>query len=116
MQTKMVGVVKSSLKKYDTKAYNLFCDAIGSVSKVTTQKRFYMSEYGFSNVKNILLGKESTLTKADNYDSFELNNIIEKWWKKKATKRYNNIISDGRIRRELEVWNQDTMNKIDIIR
>ena len=116
MQTKMVGVVKSSLKKYDTKAYNLFCDVIGSASEVTTQKRFYMSEYGFSNVKKVLLGKENTLTKADNYDSFELNNIIEKWWKKKATKRYNNIISDGRIRRELEVWNQDTMNKIDIIR
>ena len=115
MQTKMVGVVKSSLKKYDTKAYNLFCDAIGSASEVTTQKRFYMSEYGFSNVKNVLLGKESILTKGENYDRFELENII-KWWKKKATKRYNNVIADGRIRKELEVWNQNTMNKIDIIR
>ena len=115
IQTKMVGVVKSSLKKYDTKAYNLFCDAIGSVSKVTTQKRFYMSEYGFSNVKNVLLGKESVLTKAENYDSFELGNVIS-WWKKKATKRYDNVVADGRVRKELEVWNQDTMNKIDIIR
>ena len=115
MQTKMVGVVKSSLKKYDTKAYNLFCDAIGSASEVTTQKRFYMSEYGFSNVKKVLLGKESVLTKAENYDRFELNNIV-KWWKKKAAKRYNNVVADGRVRKELEVWNQDTMNKIDIIR
>ena len=115
MQTKMVGVVKSSLKKYDTKAYNLFCDVIGSASEVTTQKRFYMSEYGFSNVKNVLLGKESVLTKAENYDSFELGNVIS-WWKKKATKRYNNVVADGRVRKNLEVWNQNTMNDIDIIR
>ena len=115
MQTKMVGIVKESLKEDYDKAYVLFCDAMETASEVTTQKRFYMSEYGYSNVKNVLLGKESALTKADNYDSFELENIT-KWWKKKATKRYNNIIEDGRIRKELEVWNQDTMNKIDIIR
>ena len=73
------------------------------------------NKYGYANVKDVLLGKTNTLTKADNYDSFELNNII-KWWKKKAIKRYNNIIKDGRIRKELEVWNKDTMNRIDIIR
>jgi hypothetical protein len=115
MQTKMVGIVKASLKRVDNKAYNLFCKSMENASGVTTQKRFYMSEYGYSNVKNILLGKESVLRKANNYDNFELDNVV-KWWKKKATKRYNNIIADGRIRRELEVWNQDTMNKIDIIR
>ena len=26
------------------------------------------------------------------------------------------IVKDGRIRKELEVWNSDTMDKIDIIR
>ena len=82
---------------------------------VTTQKRFYMSEYGYSNVRNVLMGKENELIKADNYDRFELENIIE-WWKKNATKRYNNIVADGRLRKELEVWNQNTMNDIDIIR
>ena len=74
-----------------------------------------MSEYGFDNVRNVLLGKENILTKAENYDRFELENVIS-WWKKKATKRYNNVVADGRVRKELEVWNQDTMNKIDIIR
>jgi len=115
IQTKMVGIVKSSLKKCDEKAYETFCSSMNSASEVTTQKRFYMGQYGYSNVRNVLLGEESTLTKADNYDSFELSAII-KWWKKKATKRYNNIILDGRIRRDLEVWNQDSMNDIDIIR
>ena len=115
MQTKMVGIIKSSLKEHDTKAYELFTKEIANASDVTTQKRFYMSEYGYSNVKDVLLGKTETLTKAENYDRFELNNIIQ-WWKKLATKRYNNIVADGRIRKELEVWNKDTMNKIDIIR
>lgn len=111
----MVGIIKSSLKEHDTKAYELFTKEIANASDVTTQKRFYMSEYGYSNVKDVLLGKTETLTKAENYDRFELNNIIQ-WWKKLATKRYNNIVADGRLRKELEVWNKDTMNKIDIIR
>ena len=63
MQTKMVGIIKSSLKEHDEKAYKLFCDKIQTAGEVTTQKRFYMSEYGFSNVKKVLLGEEKDLTK-----------------------------------------------------
>ena len=74
-----------------------------------------MSTYGYENARNVLLGETNVLTKAENYDRFELDNII-KWWKKKATKRYDNLVADGRLRKELEVWRQDTMNKIDIIR
>ena len=114
-QTKMIGVIKSSLKEFDTKAYELFSKEIAKAGDVTTQKRFYMSEYGYANAKDVLLGKTDKLTKAENYDRFELDNII-KWWKKLASKRYNNICKDGRLRKELEVWNKDTMNKIDIIR
>ena len=115
MQTKMVGIIKSSLKEHDTKAYELFSKEIAKAGEVTTQKRFYMSEYGFSNVKKVLLGEEKDLTKGENYDSFELENVV-KWWKKKATKRYDNVVADGRVRKNLEIWNQDTMNDIDIIR
>ena len=115
MQTKMVNIIKSSLAKHDKTAYDLFTNKMQIATEVTTQKRFYMSEYGYSNVRNVLMGKENKLIKADNYDRFELENIIE-WWKKNATKRYNNIVADGRLRRELEVWNSGTMNDIDIIR
>jgi hypothetical protein len=38
------------------------------------------------------------------------------WWTKHASKRFDNVIKQGRNRTELEVWNQNTMNKIDIIR
>ena len=115
MQTKMVGIIKASLREHDTKAYELFSKEISNASDVTTQKRFYMSEYGYANTRDVLLGKTDTLVKAENFDRFELEGIIT-WWKKLATKRYNNVVSDGRIRKELEVWNQDSMNKIDIIR
>ena len=115
MQTKMVNIIKSSLAKHDKTAYDLFTNKMQIATEVTTQKRFYMSEYGYSNVRNVLMGKENKLIRADNYDRFELENIIE-WWKKNATKRYNNIVADGRLRKELEVWNQNTMNDIDIIR
>ena len=115
MQTKMVGIIKASLREHDTKAYELFSKEISNASDVTTQKRFYMSEYGYANTRDVLLGKTDTLVKAENFDRFELEGIIT-WWKKLATKRYNNVVSQGRIRKELEVWNQDSMNKIDIIR
>ena len=115
MQTKMVGIIKSSLKEHDSKAFELFSKEIAKASDVTTQKRFYMSTYGYENARDVLLGKTNVLTKADNYDRFELENIVA-WWKKLATKRYTNIVADGRVRKELEIWNKDTMNKIDIVR
>ena len=115
MQTKMVGIIRASLKQHDEKAYTMFSKEIAKAGDVTTQKRFYMSEYGYSNVKDVLLGKTDKLIKAENFDRFELPNIIE-WWRKKATKRYDNLVADGRIRKELEVWNHDTIDSIDIIR
>ena len=115
LQTKMVGILKSNLKDYNPEAYQIFCDKMEEASGVTTQKRFYMSEYGYKNVRDVLLGKTNTLEKAENFDRFELENVID-WWKKKAVKRYSNLVSDGRIRKDLEVWNSETINKIDIIR
>ena len=115
MQTKMVGVIKASLKEHDTKAYELFSKQIAKAGDVTTQKRFYMGEYGYSNAKDVLLGRTDVLTKAENYDRFELEGVIA-WWRKLAIKRYNKMIAENKVRTELEVWNQHTMNKIDIIR
>jgi len=115
MQTKMVGIIKASLKEHDTKAYELFTKEIAKAGDVTTQKRFYMSTYGFENTREVLLGKTDKLIKSENFDKFELDNIV-KWWKQKSSKRYEKLKLDGRLRKELEVWNKDTMNKIDIIR
>ena len=49
----------------------------------------------------------------ENYEKFHLENII-KWWRNKASNRYETLKKEGKIRNELEVW---TGNKpIDIIR
>ena len=114
-QTKMVSILKQNLKEYNPEAYEIFCNKMDEASGVTTQKRFYMSTYGYENARDVLLGKTNILTKAENYDRFELENVT-KWWKKLATKRYIKMIREDKVRRELEVWNKDTMNKIDIIR
>ena len=36
------------------------------------------------------------------------------WWRKKATKRYEKLKEQGRLRRDLELWNGE--QDIDIIR
>ena len=108
-------MVKASLKEHDTTKYNEFCECIKASTDVTTQKRFYMSDYGYANSKDVLTGKTDTLVKSESFDKYSLENIT-KWWKKKATKRYNNLKNDDRVRDKLEYWNVDSIDKIDIIR
>ena len=55
------------------------------------------------------------MKKGDLWDRHELENVI-KWWRKKATKRYESLKKDGRLRTKIEVWKKDNMSKIDIIR
>ena len=113
--SKIISLVKNSLRETDINLYEKFVSAIEKAESVTTQKRFYMSDYGFENTRDVLLGKTDTLIKGQNYDKHDLENIIS-WWKRKATSRYNNLKAENKVRKELEVWNADTMNKIDIIR
>jgi len=113
--TKMISLIKTSLKETDIELHDKFVSAINKAESVTTQKRFYMSDYGYSNVKDVLLGKTETLIEGPNYHKHDLENIVS-WWKRKATSRYDRLKSENKIRKELEVWNANTMNKIDIIR
>ena len=113
--TKMISLIRMKLRETDIELHDKFVAAMKKAEGVTTQKRFYMSDYGYENVKDVLLGKTDTLIKGPNYHKHDLENIIS-WWKKKATSRYDKLKSEDRIRKELEVWNADTMNKIDIIR
>ena len=114
-QTKMIGMVKASLKEHDTTKYNEFCETIKAATDVTTQKRFYMSDYGYANSKDVLTGKTDTLVKSESFEKYSLENIT-KWWKKKATKRYEKLKTESRDRQELEYWTPESIDKIDIIR
>jgi hypothetical protein len=113
-QTKMVSIIKSSLKQHDNDAYAKFCQTFLSAKGLTEKKRSFYSTYGYDNVPDYLNLKTDTLTKKENFDRFELENVIE-WWRKKASKRYDSLKSDGRLRTDVETWNVNA-DEIDIIR
>ena len=115
IQTKMISIIKNSLKEHHPVKYTEFVEFIKTRQDVTTQKRFYMSTYGFENSREVILGNTDTLVKAENYDRFSLDSIVS-WWRKKASKRYENLKEDGRLRSKLETWDINNMDSIDIIR
>ena len=74
-----------------------------------------MSDYGYANSKDVLTGKTDVLVKSESFEKYSLENIT-KWWKKKATKRYEKLKTESRDRQELEYWTPESIDKIDIIR
>ena len=108
---KIIALTKSALK--GTPELAKFQEIIDNAKNLTEQKRYYVSNYGFKNYIDYVNGKTDVLIPDENYDKFELENIIE-WWKKKATNRYETLRAEGRLRTELEVWTSG--KDIDIIR
>tara|TARA_Y100000994_G_scaffold230380_1_gene216052 strand:- start:547 stop:1674 length:1128 start_codon:yes stop_codon:yes gene_type:complete len=113
-QTKMISIIRNSLKENDQlDKLKEFNDVIDMAFGITQQKRFYISDYGYSNVREVIRGDQDELIKGPNWDKFYLENIIS-WWKKKAGKRYEKLKSEGRFRTEVELWTED--DDIQIIR
>jgi hypothetical protein len=109
----MISVIKNSLKEYDEEI-NKFNQTIESAKSLMERKRYYYSNYGFSNFKDVVCGKtDKLIPDKENYDKFYMNNIIE-WWRKKASNRYETIKSEDRLRTEIEVWTSG--KEIEIIR
>tara|TARA_B100000401_G_C52524324_1_gene585954 strand:+ start:19 stop:699 length:681 start_codon:yes stop_codon:yes gene_type:complete len=113
IQSKMISLIKKHLE--DSDKLKDFNDAIKSAKDLTQQKRFYMSTYGFKNAREVILGEQETLEKAENYDRFSVDQIIS-WWKKKASRRYENLRDEGRVRMDNEIFKKDTEPTFDIIR
>ena len=112
-QTKMVSIIKESLKKHDTNLHDKFSKFVNKTRDLTEKKRFYMSDYGYENVPQYLKGETDELKQGIHYDKFTLDNTI-KWWQKLATKRYNKLKDNNSIRNELEIWHDKA--EIQIIR
>ena len=111
-QSKMISIIKKSLTS-DSKLTD-FVTAIKDAKNLTEQKRFYMSTYGFKNSREVILGQQETLEKAENYDRFSVDSIVD-WWRRKASRRFENLREEGRLRTKLETWNTNP-DEIDIIR
>ena len=113
-QTKMIAWTKNSLKEYGREEkLKEFNDVIKMAFNLTQKKRYYISDYGYSNVKEVINGDHYQLCPGPNWDKFHLDNIIS-WWKKKATKRYDKLKQEGRFRDKVELWTND--DDIQIIR
>ena len=113
-QTKMVSIIRNSLKDEEYKdELKRFNEVIDMAFNLTQRKRSYTSDYGYGNVREVLLGEQDTLVRGQNWDKFYLENII-KWWKKKAGKRYDKLKKEGRFRDKVELWTED--DHIQIIR
>ena len=106
----IIGLVKRTLDGDDLKKFNT---TITNAKLLTERKRYYVSNYGIENYIDIVNGKTDKIVKAQNYDRYYDNELIE-WWRKLATKRYYKLKEDGRLRKDLEIWTRDS--KIDIIR
>ena len=110
-QTKMISIIRNSLD--DKEKLDEFNQVIQSAFSLTQKKRFYISDYGYENVREVILGEQKQLLRGQNWDKFYLENIIS-WWKKKATKRYEKLKEEGRFRTKVELWTDD--DDIQIIR
>ena len=113
-QTKMVSIIKASLKGVDDDAYNKFCQTFLDAKKLTEQKRSYLGDFGYSNVKEYLNMETDELQRKDNWDRYSFQGVCD-WWSNKASKRYESLIADGRTRTVSETWNTNAED-IDIIR
>jgi hypothetical protein len=114
-QAKMLSYLKESLKVYDMDKYSHLSKVVKDKMAITTQKRYYTSDFGYTNSVDYMLGKTKTLIKGVNYDKFTFDKVVE-FWRKKAQKRYENLKADGRLRDELEFWTPKSIDTIDIIR
>ena len=110
-QTKMISIIRNSLQ--DKQKLDEFNRIIDIAFNLTQKKRFYISDYGYSNVREVILGEQEKLIKGPNWDKFYLENIIS-WWKKKATKRYEKLKQENRFRTKVELWTDE--EEIQIIR
>ena len=103
-QTKMIAIIKKSLQ--DQNKLEEFNSVINMAFGLTQQKRFYISDYGYGNVREVINEQHEKLIPGQNWDKFYLENIIA-WWKRKASKRYEKLKQENRFRDKVELWTED---------
>jgi hypothetical protein len=108
---KIISLTKAALK--GTPEGDTFNTTIEKAKSLTEQKRYYTSNYGFSNYIDYITCKTDVLIPGENYEKHKVANLIE-WWRNKAINRYNSLSDENRLRTELEVWTSG--KHIDIIR
>lgn len=113
-QQMMLAITRASLKENgQTELLETFNIAMKASKNLNENKRVFFSNYGFENSREYILGETDELKKSVTFDRHYKENVVA-WWKKIASKRYDKLRNEDRIRTELELWNENT--NIDIIR
>lgn len=111
--SKIIQIIKAHLKEFDIEKHNEFTEFVKCCMKSKTKKRYYYTTFGYSNVKeHILSGGEVELQKRENFDNYNLENLVSHW-KNKAQKRWEKLNSDGRLKEELEVYSIEKIERMD---
>ena len=112
ISNKIISLTKQALK--GEPEYEKFMATINNALNLTEKKRYYASNYGFSNFADVVMGKtDKLIPDKENYDKHHLETIVE-WWKRKASTRFETLQAENRIRTEIEVWTSG--KELEIIR
>lgn len=110
--TKIIQILKHHLKS-NKEEYDKFNKFTTQSMKAKTKKRYYYSTLGYSNVKEYILSDgQIDLKQKENFTNFSLENVIE-YWKKKAQKRWEKLNSEGRLKKDLEVYSIEKIENIN---
>ena len=113
LQNKWVSEVRKGLES-SPEELNDFKETISYAKNLTERKRTFSCNYGYVNSCEVITGKEDVLREnPENFHKYSLEYLIEHW-RKKATKRFNKLQQEGRLRNEIETWDGD--KQIDMIR
>ena len=81
IQTKMISIIRNCLMFYQClDKLEEFNACIKHAMSLTEKKRYYLGDFRHTAQQAI------------------------DWWKKKASKRYDKLIREGRVRTKLEIW------------
>jgi hypothetical protein len=110
--TKMISILTNHLKEYDPEKHKEFVIFQKEKMKAKTQKRYYYSTFGHKKeniIQHITSGGSVPLVR-DEPERYDFHNLIE-WWKVKAQKRYEKLEFLGDIRKDIEIYTEEKLNK-----
>jgi hypothetical protein len=103
---KVISILMNHIKVYDKTLHNELKVFLKTKCETKQQKRYYMSTFGFTNVKeHILTGEELIRPEPNKYD---LENLIN-YWKRKSFNRWTKLTQEGRIQTELESYTSESI-------
>ena len=111
--SKIIQIIKAHLKELDPEEFTKFNEFVKCCMKTKTKKRYYYTNFGYSNIKeHILSNGEIKLEKKENFEKHKLEHLIEVW-RKKAQKRWEKLNSEMRLKENLEVYSLEKIQNMD---